>query len=51
MKKTYRTPTMQAVVLRQQHYLLAGSISATSTNLSGDDDIGIEETPGDDWGR
>lgn len=51
MKKTYIEPTMQVVRLQQQHQLLAGSLQQTSTNLIEEEDLEIEDTPQDFWGR
>ena len=57
MKKTYLKPTMQAVLLKHQHQLLAGSLRSIKTNLSEDsedseeDDLKIEETSEPSWGR
>ena len=51
-KKTYQKPTMTVVTLLQQHQLLAGSLGVVS-NLEGDDEIGISDTPTGDnfWSR
>ena len=54
MKKEYITPAMQTVMLQHRHQLLSGSpLTSTGTNLVGDDEIGINETPADTdfWGR
>jgi len=51
MKKTYLKPTMQVVHLQHQHQLLAGSLTSTSTTLDPEDDLGIDDTPKDIWGR
>ena len=51
MKKTYLKPTMQVVHLQHQHQLLAGSLTSTSTNLDPVEELVIEDTPQDIWGR
>ena len=51
MKKTYLKPTMQVVHLQHQHQLLAGSLASTSTNLDSVEELVIEDTPQDIWGR
>ena len=54
MKKEYMKPTMNVVQLQHRTMILAGSITTTSTNLTGTDAIDIDEdTPAGDgfWGR
>ena len=51
MKKTYLKPDMQIVQLLHQHQLLAGSLTSTSTNLDPVEELEIDDTPQDIWGR
>ena len=51
MKKTYLKPDMQIVQLLHHHQLLAGSLTSTSTNLDPVEELEIDDTPQDIWGR
>ena len=52
-KNDYQKPTMNVVKIQNQTYLLAGSITSLSTNLSDGDDLDISDTDAGSgfWGR
>jgi hypothetical protein len=51
-RQTYLKPTMNVVILQQQHQLLAYSITEIkSTGLDPEDLIGISDDPNSIWSR
>jgi hypothetical protein len=51
MKKTYWKPAIREIQILVQHPLLTTSLTETSSNLSGTDNLDINETPQSGWGR
>ena len=52
-KQTYIKPTMEILTIQEQEYLMAGSLTDTTTNLGTGDDIDLQDDEVGDgfWGR